>query len=208
MTRFALVLAALALSGSAGAFVLLAPTRTWQITPVAIEINPNKNHATITDGDYGHAAVAAALNDAVSGWNQVASIETTANAGGRFAIGDGTPTITFDDPRNICVQGCLAVTLTGFYTTQGQVTYIDDADIFVSKKAGIKFTSETEDPTTATCSPAEFYIEGVMMHEVGHAIGLDHSAVGSATMNAFATPCDQGGADIDPDDAAGADVLY
>ena len=208
MKRIAvLAVASAMLSGTAGAYTLLVPTMVWQVTPVGIEINANKNESTIADVDYGHTAVVTALNDVATSWNQVASITTTTNIAGAYVFGDGTPTITFNDPPGYCTMGCLAVTLTSYYVI-GNNNYIADADMFVSKKTSVKFTSELEDPNVATCGFSEYYIEGVLMHEAGHAIGLDHSAVAGATMAAFANTCDQGAADIAADDIAGADFLY
>ena len=55
-----------------------------------------------------------------------------------------------------------------------------------------------------------FDIQGVMTHEYGHSLGLAHSALPSATMNAFIDP----GANsrtkrsIEPDDIAGIQCIY
>ena len=202
---FALALAT-TLSGTAGAYSLLVPTQVWQVTPVGIELTSVRNENTIQDGDYGHNQVIAAIDDAVYGWNQVAPVVGTTNLAVNYTIGDGTPTISFNDPAGICVMGCLAVTVTSYYQI-GPDAFLSDADIFVSRKTTLKFTSELEDPTTATCN-AEYYIEGIMVHEVGHAIGLNHSAVNGATMAAFASPCDLTNDHLDADDIAGADFLY
>lgn len=200
-------LAVLAVSTTASAFVTLSPRRVWDVLPVAIDIDRTQTEASITDGDNGTAAILDAINDPTNGWDGsgagdlVFGYETNSPA----VQGDGFPTITFNDPGNICTGGCLAATLTGFFHATAGDDTIDDADIFVDRQA--RFTSENED-SAASCGASEFFIEGVLQHEIGHVIGLTHTNVAGATMGAFANPCDNGQDELAADDKNGANNLY
>jgi hypothetical protein len=200
-------LAVLAYSNTSSAFVTLSPRRVWDVLPVNIDINTLQAESTITDGDNGRSALDNAINDQVAGWDAI-GIDLVFLYETQLAAvqGDGFPTIEFNDPINICTGGCLAATLTGFFhATSGDDT-IDDADVYVDRQA--RFTSENED-SAASCNTAnEFYIEGVMQHEIGHVIGLGHTNVAGATMGAFANTCDRGQDELAADDLNGANNLY
>ena len=53
-----------------------------------------------------------------------------------------------------------------------------------------------------------YFIEGVLLHEIGHLIGLDHSPIGSATMFARGEGGSGAQAGLSTDEIAGARVLY
>lgn len=58
-----------------------------------------------------------------------------------------------------------------------------------------------------TCS-LQVYVENAIIHEFGHMLGLDHSPIASATMNARAAYCDLSLTSLDPDDIAGIEARY
>ena len=60
---------------------------------------------------------------------------------------------------------------------------------------------------TAGCSGG-FYIEDVVAHEFGHALGLGHSADSTATMYASASYCSQSFRVLASDDIAGIESIY
>jgi matrixin len=62
--------------------------------------------------------------------------------------------------------------------------------------------------TGSTGCSAGFYIEDVATHEFGHALGLGHSAVGTATMYPSISTCSQQARSLDADDIAGVLSLY
>jgi hypothetical protein len=65
-------------------------------------------------------------------------------------------------------------------------------------------------PGTA-CDPSKngIYVDDLMIHEFGHARGLNHSTVTSATMYAYMPGyCDTTQMALDPDDIAGIQALY
>jgi len=196
---FFLLLAVLVVS-SASAYVLLSPRRTWSSDPNIIV--DNRGNSTIADGDGGATRTA----NAITAWNGAgAGTVLTASKGSvaGWRLGDGIPMLNFTDPQHACNGSCLAATFTGYYRQRTDGSYeIYDADIVTNTK--YKWTSVGE---TDGCS-SEFYIEGVMTHEVGHVLGLGHSNVAGSTMYPSVSACNNGPATIENDDKAGINDLY
>lgn len=183
---------------SASAYVLLSPRRTWASVPV-ITVD-NRGNSTVTDSDGGATAVVNALN-ANAGWNGAGTgTRVTAVKGSvaSFTLGDGIVMLNFRDPIHACNGSCLAATFTGYYTG----STINDADIVTNTKNKLSSASEPDG-----CS-AEYYIEGIMVHEVGHVLGLGHSTVTGATMYPSVSACNNGPASIEADDKAAIADLY
>ena len=73
----------------------------------------------------------------------------------------------------------------------------------------IRFCDEwTWDDGPGSIPGSRFDIQGIMTHEYGHALGLGHSNVGSATMWPSAGGGQTSLRSIDPDDIAGVQFLY
>lgn len=198
----ALVLALL-LAASASAFVLLSPQRTWDNTPTYIV--DNRGQSSITDSNGGVSATVNALksNQAWNGAGAGTVINATSGSVSGWQLGDGIPMLNFRDPERACKGSCLAATFTGFYESRNDGTYrIFDADIVTNTR--YSWTSENEPDG---CS-SEFFIEGVMVHEAGHGLGLGHSGVSGATMAPSVAACNNGPATTSADDEAGIDALY
>lgn len=100
--------------------------------------------------------------------------------------------LNFRNPYGTCTGSCLAATYTGYYT--GSTIY--DADI-VTNSTGYAWASAGE-----ACS-SEMYVEGVMVHKVGHLLGLGHTNVAGATMYPPVSYCNNGPATTEADDQAG-----
>jgi hypothetical protein len=183
---------------SASAYVLLSPRRSWPSAPT-ITVD-NRGNATVTDIDGGATAVVAAINANVS-WNGAGTgTRATAVKGSvaNFQLGDGNVMLNFGDPIHACNGSCLAATFTGFYTG-GNIT---DADIVTNKKNKLASLAEPDG-----CS-AEYYIEGIMVHEVGHVLGIGHTNVAGATMYPSVSACNNTPASIEADDKAAIADLY
>lgn len=198
--RVVLVLACLMIVSSMSAYVLLSPRRTWDGTPNYIV--DSRGQSSITDGDGG----ASRTRSAILAWNNAgAGTRLTASVGSvsTWRLGDGQPMLNFRDPQRACKGNCLAATFTGYYSSRGDGTYrINDADIVTNTRYNWTSLGESDG-----CS-SEFYIEGVMTHEMGHGLGLGHSNVSGATMYPSVSSCNNGPASLENDDKAGLQDLY
>jgi hypothetical protein len=178
-----------AIADSASAYVLLSPRRTWASTPVNVPVY-NVGNKTITDGDGGVTAVVGAIK----AWGVVSSNSTSQAA----VRGSAPATIMLNTNGRICNGSCLAATLTGYYT--GNTIY--DADVYTNTK--YKFYSSRE----ADGCQSEFDMDGIMVHEVGHVIGIGHSNVAGATMYPSVSACNSGNRTLEADDIAAKNDLY
>jgi len=197
----ALFVIACLVAGSVSAYVLLSPRRTWDSDPNVIV--DNRGQANIADGDFGRSRTRNAIVSSAA-WNGAGSgtvVNATVGSVSSWRLGDGIPMLNFRDPQGACSGNCLAATFTGYYTRRSDGTYrIYDADIVTSNR---DWASLGE-----SCSGSEFYIEGVMVHEVGHLLGIGHSNVGGATMYPSVSACNNGPASTEADDDNAINSLY
>jgi hypothetical protein len=191
-TILALAIAAVLVIASAEptmAYVLLSPRRTWASTPVNVPVY-NVGNSSINDGSGGVAAV----SGAIKAWGVVTSSATSQAA----VRGQAPATIMLNNNGHICNGSCLAATLTGYYSG----STINDADVYTNTK--YKYTSSNE---TDGCS-GEYDIDGIMVHEVGHVIGIGHSNVAGSTMYPTVSSCNFNNRTLEADDLAAKNDLY
>src|ERR1044072_333033 len=204
--RLAVLALVVGLGAVAGAqaYVLLSPRRTWDAAPT-YRVD-NRGQASIASSDMGRNAVRNAITSTAA-WNGAPTernpvINATVASISGFRLGDSIPMLNFQDPTGACTGNCLAATFTGYYQSRGNGTYrITDADIVTNTAHN---WADARDP----CSGQEFRIEGVMVHEVGHGLGLAHTSVSGATMYPSVWACNNGAASTEADDEAGIDDLY
>ena len=207
----AVVTAAALAGGSLSGYVLLSPNRTWDCPPDYIVDNRAGGIPSIGDADGGETRIVNAVVSTAA-WNGEGSgtvIRAHKASVAGFALGDGTPMLNLTDPISACTGTCLAATFTGYYAerTAGSGSWkITDADI-VTNASGYNWTSEGEDPGGAGCA-SEIYVEGVMVHEIGHGLGLGHSGVAGATMLSSVSYCNNNPATTELDDGSGLNALY
>ncbi|HEX6900365.1 MAG TPA: matrixin family metalloprotease [Thermoanaerobaculia bacterium] len=197
-----IVLAALVVS-SASAYVLLSPRRTWDgAMNVTVD---NRGASSITDIDGGATATVGAITANIA-WNGAGTgTRVTAQKGSvsSWRLGDGIVMLNFRDPQRACKGTCLAATFTGYYRQRSDGSYqIYDADIVTNTRYDWTSLAEADG-----CS-SEFYIEGVMVHEVGHALGLGHSNVTGSTMYPSVSSCNNNPASTAADDNSAIQDLY
>ncbi len=181
-----------AIAEPAFGYVLLSPRRRWASTPVSVRTYYIGNN-TIADSDKGVTAVVGAIR----AWGIISSSSTTSAA----VRGSAPATIMLNSNGGLCSGNCLAATLTGYYVSQTGDDRIYDADVYTN--TAIQFYSSRE----ASCS-AEYDIDGVMVHEVGHVIGIGHSTVSGATMYPSVSACNYGPRSLATDDVNAKNDLY
>jgi predicted Zn-dependent protease len=174
------------------AYVLLSPRRRWASTPVTVRVY-NVGNSTITDGSGGVNATVSAIR----AWGIISS-STTSSAAVR---GSAPATIMLNTNGGICSSSCLAATLTGYYVSQTGDDRIYDADVYTN--LAYQYYSSGETGCTA-----EFDINSIMVHEVGHVIGIGHSNVSGATMYPSISTCNTAPRSLAADDIAARDDLY
>ena len=178
------------LSSPTHAYSVYGPTWPASSMPVPYYINP-------TNMDVSFAAVEPAIRTAADAWR----VQSGASFAFGFAGFSSQTTNTNDSInlvmfRNASSGSALATTYSWFSGAR-----IIDADI-VFWDAGFQFVTGT-----SGCSGA-FFIEDVATHEFGHALGLQHSTVASATMYPSISTCSQQSRTLDADDIAGVLSLY
>lgn len=202
-------------------YTLLNPARHWASTPVEVCVkSPGHISIGLNDQDGGVTATIQALNGthpllAGTGWNGTSSgqIVNAAACSSAWALGDGKPTIAFSEMlAGTCTGSCLAATFIGYYDCSNPLPdghcVIHDADVETRRnkkdRSGGPYYSLYE-----ACTPGrEWNIEAIMVHEVGHLVGLGHSGVAGATMYPSVSSCNSGPAVIKADDASGLQALY
>ena len=174
------------------AYVLLSPRRRWATTPITVRVYTGGN-ATITDGSGGVNATVSAIR----AWGIISS-STTSSAAVR---GSAPATIMLNTNGGVCTGSCLAATLTGYYVSQTGDDRIYDADVYTNTSIQMYSSGESG------CS-SEYDINGIMVHEVGHVIGIGHSSVAGATMYPSISACNTSARTLASDDFAARDDLY
>ena len=174
------------------AYVLLSPRRRWASTPVTVRVY-NVGNSTITDGSGGVNATVSAIR----AWGIISS-STTSSAAVR---GSAPATIMLNSNGGVCTGNCLAATLTGYYISQSGDDRIYDADVYTNTSVQLYSSGESG------CS-AEYDVNGIMVHEVGHVIGIGHSNVSGATMYPSISACNTSARTLATDDVNARNDLY
>jgi len=145
----------------------------------------------------------------VNAWNSIGDGQILNASAGTvsYTLGDNRSDVIFADPRHICKGSCIAATTTGFYDTNqtgtcGGTNVVAITDSDTAFNLNFDYTTPAEPDG---CSN-EIYLDAVLTHEMGHLIGLAHSADPSALMYPSVAFCDD--KHIAQDDRNGAAVLY
>jgi hypothetical protein len=198
-----LVSMAVVAAGTAFSYTLPSPRRTWDSPPTFIV--DSRGQASVTDADRGVTRVINAIVSSAS-WNGAGAgtvVRAVRGSVASWRLGDGVPMINFRDPAGVCTGSCLASTFTSFTTRADGTRRITDADIVTN--AAVAWTSTSEPGGCA----GEYYLESVMVREVGKALGLGSSSVAGATMNpSTIVLCSNAAATIAADDRAAINDLY
>ena len=161
------------------------------------------------DATLGFSASRAAIDAALAAWTNVPTANLVLQDGGTTAPGPfnqcSISRIVFNDPSNEITNpsGCSGVLALGGYCTNG-TTRVVNGTTFVQIVTGkVTFNNGWGGCSAWTqCNLAE-----VATHEIGHTIGLGHSADSNATLYAMAH-FDGRCATVASDDVAGVSFMY
>jgi hypothetical protein len=208
---FALVLPTFVPSGLT-AYQFNKHDATWPLPgPVLTIIVDDRGQPDVSTPDRGVADTVDAINSTSDSWNSTPlghMIQATAgDAVTDFAYNDGTPMVRFDDPAGKCTGSCLALTSSWYSGTDTTAWRITDADTVFNDDFDWITRS---DPRSGLCPsmPIFHYIENVIVHEMGHALGLSHSPISGATMTPSTDYCETDLITLSIDDSRGLRALY
>ena len=163
---------------------------TWVPATMAYYVNP-------TNMQLPTANVLAAVRAGADAWHAQSGTPFTFVYAGLSSqttnTNDGLNVVMF---RNAASGSALATTY-GWFSGSRFI----DADI-VFWDSSFAFATGT-----GPCSNA-YYIDDIAAHEFGHALGLDHSAIASATMYFQMGACSMQNRTLDPDDISAVLSLY
>ncbi len=177
-----------------------APLR-WRGGEIALELALADGPATPTPAESIAAAQAAVATwqHVLDGSDVTLAVEES-GAAATAATGDGIPSVRWaiEEGDLGAEYGLLALTEISYSVADGA---IQDADVVVN---GVEFAF-----TVASTGCADEYdLESTLTHELGHLLGLAHSAAPDATMFATGGACETLKRDLSPDDEGGLDHLY
>lgn len=196
---------------AAHGFVLLNPPRKWfqgigggpSDLPITFLVYSG-GEDSVNDADHGVSAVESAIQEwenELSGTNLINAGTTSANTIGL----DGANTISFNDPGKV-VRNAIAVTIVGWYDS-GQTETVNGINFARFEETDTSFSKRLTFTTEAIGSCNNDYdIQATATHETGHALGLDHSSVGSALMYPSVSACVF--KRIAADDSDGINTIY
>jgi hypothetical protein len=188
------VLAALALLAVATAGRSYSTYAKWGTSPVTFYVNP-------ANADVTASAATAAVEFAMNAWN------TQSGTAFRYQYGGAaSDTATQYDNRNVLIfrnatSGSAIATTYSWWDSNKRLL---DSDVIMWSGSFTFFTG------SIGCGivPNAAYIEDIATHELGHALGLNHSSVSDATMWPSYSYCSQAFRTLAADDIAGAKALY
>ncbi|MFY9825164.1 MAG: matrixin family metalloprotease [Thermoanaerobaculia bacterium] len=203
------------LTGADAKFVLLQYTDGNPIRWFRFDIGQSVAWKVNSSGQpgLGLAATIQAFQEALNAWNSdpntninyVYSGTTTADTG--LDHSDGTNAIIFNDP-NSAVNGVFDCD-TGGVIAQGGPFFFGSTRQYKGRAfhEAVEADIETNDGTECLFNNNPSEAQEVFGHELGHTLGLGHSALPDALMYAFSHD-DGRGARLTADDRAGINSLY
>ncbi|MGH7151418.1 MAG: matrixin family metalloprotease, partial [Planctomycetota bacterium] len=202
-----------ALVALAPAYVLLNPPRKWfSARTFTICMASGENSLAPGFTQAACAAGVAAWAEPLAGSGPFSSVASASLGNVGFNGNDGLSTISYEDPQHALSSGTLAATTVGFYSTSQTMTTngttffaFTDADVVFNN--GIDFTS-LGDAKQNGANGNQYDMEGIAVHEVGHAIGLAHDPVEQSTMYATFSAHDYRKRTLDDVDANGGRHIY
>jgi len=164
---------------------------TWQSLPVPYRINVLGLPSSTNGSEFN------AIEKAFDTWQNISTSTIAFTYQGTTTIqnggSDGTNVISFRDEDYPFASGVIAITLST--SSSGHFT---DADILFNPALSFSTSGATD----------TFDIQAIATHEIGHFLGLDHTAIVSATMNPSGSTESFYPRFLKSDDIIGASSLY
>jgi hypothetical protein len=164
---------------------------SWGTLNVSFYVNPSNL-------DVSASAATSAVQAGMDAWNTQSGTAFRFNYAGQVST-----TTTGYDNKNVVVfrnqSNGSTIASTYVWTSNG---LLRDADIVFWDGGRTFFTG------AAGCASGGAYIEDIATHELGHALGLQHSSSADATMYSSYSSCSTGMRTLSADDVAGAQALY
>jgi hypothetical protein len=192
-TQFRIIAAVFLLFG-AGAIATAYSTlgHKWTVQQVPYYINPANKYMSDT-------AALSAIQAAASNWSAQSSANILLYYMGRTS----GASISINGRNEVFFRD---VSESGLY---GQ-TYVwwDGSGVLIETDTVFYTGSFTFLPDGAACPGSAFYLQDTATHELGHALGMGHSTVSTASMYPAMSSCTTSFRTLDPDDLAGIESLY
>ena len=188
IARMLLVAAITITFTSAYAFELLNPPRKWfqgvsdgpNDLPVEFLVNED-GEESVADGDNGVTAVLEAIQRWEDEMENSLDLLFTGTTSLNVVARDGMNITSFNDPARI-VRGALAISIVGWYDS-GQSETVNGISFGRYLESDVSFSKRKKFTTSAIGSCSGSYdIQAIQAQEIGHSLGLGHSANGAAIM--------------------------
>jgi Carboxypeptidase regulatory-like domain/Matrixin len=202
-----LVLALLLRAAPAGAFVLetvdVGGQRVhprWPAAALPVAFVVNERSLELLPNLAANSVPLAAIEAAMRAWSvPPVALRLAGTSSSAELARDGINLITFaDTPRNRAAVGNFWASTTFWTARPGSQVSITEADVVLNSQS----------PFATDGDPNARDIQDMLTHELGHALGLEHSPIAAATMYPFGVPGQTSARSLETDDLAGLRALY
>jgi hypothetical protein len=162
----------------------------WGTSTISYFVNPDNIYVSPDDAIAG-------VQSAANVWNTQAGINLQFDYAGTTSRNN----LSLDYSNNVFFRNDSSGYIAETYWWWDGSGKLVDADVVFHEN--YKFYGDG-----AACNGDGYYISSVAVHELGHALGLGHSSVGTATMYPSSVGCDTSFLTLDSDDLAGIRSLY
>ncbi|HLH31739.1 MAG TPA: IPT/TIG domain-containing protein, partial [Terriglobia bacterium] len=197
---FTLLLVLASLIGRASAYTFISTSTgavpAWATMPVQFWINQSGS------SQIGNGSEFEAIKSAFQTWQNVSIAKIQFQYMGTTPVStvgqDGMNVVTFVDSSVPLGSETIATTFSFFTVDSTGSLAIQEADIAFSTTAAFSTSAD----------PGKYDIQAVATHEVGHLLGLDHSALLSSVMTPYGVPGELDQRTLAYDDIAGVAWIY